>query len=324
MTDPNRNISLVLGSGGARGLAQIGVIRWLEERSDYTITSIAGASMGAVVGGIYAAGQLEAYEAWVRSLRRQDVWRLLDLSFSRAGLFRGERVIEQLRTILGDAAIEDLPITFTAVATDLQRKREVWLNSGSLYDAIRASFAIPMIFTPVRHEGRLLVDGGLLDPVPVGPTLTDSNDFTLAVSLSGRASQGPGTAGHESPLASEASASPSEGLWNALPDWVGSWLEGWSEGVRMEPRDPQLSQAQEARALGFIDIISHSIEAMQGSITRFRMAAYDPDHLIEIPRDACGLLDFHRAEEMIALGYELAEASLSKRVDEGQPGRGQR
>ncbi|WP_017940362.1 patatin-like phospholipase family protein, partial [Thioalkalivibrio sp. ALE6] len=186
MTRKPQSISLVLGSGGARGLAQIGVIRWLEEHSDYRIRSIAGASMGAAVGGIYAAGRLDAYESWVKTLRRQDVWRLLDFSFRGAGLIRGDRLIEKLRDMLGDTDIEQLPISFTAVATDIEREREVWLNSGSLFDAIRASIAIPTVFTPVRHKGRLLVDGGLLNPVPIAPTLNDDTDITLAVSLNGR------------------------------------------------------------------------------------------------------------------------------------------
>ncbi len=310
-----RTLSLVLGSGGARGLAQIGVIRWLEEHAaDYTITSIAGSSMGAVIGGIYAAGELDAYEAWVRGLRRQDVWRLLDFSFSGAGLFRGDRVIGQLREMLGDRAIEELPITFTAVATDIERKREVWLNSGSLFDAIRASIAIPSVFTPVEHNGRLLVDGGLLNPVPMGPTLVDTSDLTIAVSLSGRTAK-PEQASEpgESPAWLASGRRLAGDLVEALPDSVGTWLEGLHERLGGRGLEPRLSRAQEARALNFIDIISHSIEAMQGSIARHRMAAYSPDHLLEVPVDACGMLDFHRADEMIELGYRLAAETFPAR-----------
>ncbi|MFO8155192.1 MAG: patatin-like phospholipase family protein [Thiohalospira sp.] len=303
-----QSVSLVLGSGGARGLAQIGVIRWLEEHaSDYTVTSIAGSSMGAVIGGIHAAGELDAYERWVRGLRRQDVWRLLDFSFSGAGLFRGDRVIEQLREMLGDRAIEELPITFTAVATDIERKREVWLNSGSLFDAIRASIAIPSVFTPVEHGGRLLVDGGLLNPVPMGPTMVDPSDITIAVSLSGRMAAPEKMREPDEPSTWLSNGRRLAGeLVDALPDSVGSWLEGLHERLGRGGIEPRLSRAQEARALNFIDIISQSIEAMQGSIARHRMAAYSPDHLIEVPVDACGMLDFHRADEMIDLGYRLA------------------
>ncbi|WP_018872281.1 patatin-like phospholipase family protein [Thioalkalivibrio sp. ALJ16] len=318
MTRKPQSISLVLGSGGARGLTQIGVIRWLEEHSDYQIRSIAGASMGAVVGGIYAAGQLDAYEAWVKTLRRQDVWRLLDFSFRGAGLIRGERLIEKLRDMLGDTDIEQLPISFTAVATDIEREREVWLNTGSLFDAIRASIAIPTVFTPVRHKGRLLVDGGLLNPVPIAPTLNDDTDITLAVSLNGRVGEDlirPERTGASDP---NVGAPDNRGLLNhrlaeALPDRVGTWLQDWQDKLGLGETDPSLSREQEARALGLIDIVSHSIEAMQGTIARFRIAAYNPEHLIEVPVNACGVFDFHRATEMIDLGYALADRKLGER-----------
>ncbi|WP_406672552.1 patatin-like phospholipase family protein [Natronospira sp.] len=309
-----RTISLVLGSGGARGLAQIGIIRWLEQNARYEIGSIAGSSMGALIGGIYAAGKLDAYEEWVKTLRRQDVWRLLDFSFSGVGLIRGDRLIEKLRDMLGDTNIEDLPVSYTAVATDIERQREVWLNRGSLFDAIRASIAIPTVFTPVRHNGRLLVDGGLLNPVPIAPTLNDDTDSTFAVSLNGRVSDEithllrTTTRNHNH--RDSLSAALNHRVRDALPDQVDSWLQDWQTRLGLGETDPNLSPEQEARALGLIDIVSHSIEAMQGSIARFRIAAYNPDHLIEIPVNACGVFDFHRASEMIDLGYQLAELRL--------------
>ena len=311
MNPHSRSISLVLGSGGARGLAQIGVIRWLEEHSDYRITSIAGSSMGALVGGIYAADRLDAYEEWVTQLRRQDIWRLLDFSFRGAGLIRGDRLIEKLRDMLGDTDIEQLPIAFTAVATDIERGREVWLNSGSLFDAIRASIAIPTVFTPVRLQGRLLVDGGLLNPVPIAPTLDENADMTLAVSLNGRVSDRIEGLEHTPDSSTHGrSARVRDNLRQVLPDRVEGWLSDWQERLGMGETDPNLSAEQEARALGMIDIVSHSIEAMQGSIARFRIAAYNPEHLIEVPVNACGIFDFHRAREMIDLGYALAEQHL--------------
>ncbi len=311
MNPHSRSISLVLGSGGARGLAQIGIIHWLEEHSDYRITSIAGSSMGALVGGIYAAGRLDAYEEWVTQLRRQDIWRLLDFSFRGAGLIRGDRLIEKLRDMLGDTDIEQLPIAFTAVATDIERGREVWLNSGSLFDAIRASIAIPTVFTPVRLQGRLLVDGGLLNPVPIAPTLDENADMTLAVSLNGRVSDRIEGLEHTPDSSTHGrSARVRDNLRQVLPDRVEGWLSDWQERLGMGETDPNLSAEQEARALGMIDIVSHSIEAMQGSIARFRIAAYNPEHLIEVPVNACGIFDFHRAREMIDLGYALAEQHL--------------
>ena len=177
-------ISLVLGSGGARGYAHIGVIEVLLAHG-FDIRSIAGSSMGALVGGIYAAGQLESYRNWVLPLARMDVLRLLDLTLRGGGFIKGNRIIRVLREHVGDVLIEDLPISYTAVAVDLDAQREVWFSRGSLFDAIRASIAIPTVFRPHRYRGRLLVDGGLLNPLPVSPTLRDLTDFTIAVDVNG-------------------------------------------------------------------------------------------------------------------------------------------
>jgi NTE family protein len=167
-------------SGGARGLAHIGVIRALEEKS-LRIRNIAGTSMGALIGGIYAADEVDTFSKWVQQLERGDVIRLLGLSFSMTALFKGDRVIEVLKELIGDSRIEDLPIGFTAVATALREQREVWLNKGSLFDAIRASIAVPGVFTPATVAGQLLVDGGLVNPIPIAPTLNDATDLTIAV-----------------------------------------------------------------------------------------------------------------------------------------------
>ena len=186
MAGHTTTVSLVLGSGGARGLAHIGVIQWLIENG-YGIRSIAGSSMGALVGGIYAAGKLKVYADWVCTLERLDVLRLLDPSFGRAGLFKGDRLIGVLRKLIGDCAIQELPVSYTAVATDLESGGEVWLREGTLFDAIRASIAVPLIFTPFEHRGRRLLDGGLVNPIPVDATLEDATDLTVAVDLNARA-----------------------------------------------------------------------------------------------------------------------------------------
>ncbi len=184
-----KTVALVLGSGGARGLAHIGVIAELEARG-LEINYIAGCSMGALVGGIYAAGELEAYTEWARKLERKDVIGLLDLSFGFQGLFKGERVIGALKEIVGERDIEDLGLGFTAVATDLLEQKEIWLNSGPLFDAIRASIAIPTIFTPWQYRGRVLVDGGLLNPLPIAPALNHATDLIVVVNASGRRAKG--------------------------------------------------------------------------------------------------------------------------------------
>jgi NTE family protein len=177
-----RNVALVLGSGSARGLAHIGVIETLEARG-YVIKAIAGTSMGAVIGGLHALGRLHVYRDWIIRQRQSDVIRLIDWALGGGGMIRGERLMRQLGKLVGDANIEDLPIPFSAVAVDIERGREVWLSDGSLFEAIRASIAIPGLFTPHHYRGRTLVDGGVLNPVPVGPTLRVLTDCTIVVDL---------------------------------------------------------------------------------------------------------------------------------------------
>jgi len=269
-----RSISLVLGGGGARGWAHIGAIRALQE-AGLSIRSIAGCSMGALVGGIHAMGKLPELEAWARRIDRRQIFSLVDISFGGGGLLKGERVIAALRGLVGEVRIEDLPVRFTAVAADIVREREVWIDDGLLFEAIRASMSLPLFFTPVDRNGVRLVDGGVFDPVPIGPTYRDGTDLTVAVSLSG--------------LASRSGVGPAP----AAPD----------------ARPPGRPRRRAAWDLSYV--LSQSLDAMQGVITRQKLAAHPPDLLIEIPRDACGLLDFERAADLIALGYDLSRRRLA-------------
>lgn len=180
-----KTVSLVLGSGGARGLAHIGVIHVLEEKG-YKITSIAGCSAGALIGGIYAAGKLDDYEAWVRSVKKLDMVNMMDISWQGGGLVKGDRIIAKMIKLVGDRQIEDLPIRFTAVATELRSGREVWLSEGPLFDAIRSSCSLPLFFTPAKYKDKMLVDGGVVNPVPIAPVFNDHADLTLAVNLGGK------------------------------------------------------------------------------------------------------------------------------------------
>jgi NTE family protein len=283
-----RRVSLVLGSGGARGLAHIGIIRRLEE-AGYRIESIAGASIGALIGGVYAAGSLDSYRDWVCALRSTDVLRFLDLSFSVGGLFKGERIIDTLREMVGDHAIEDLPLAYTAVATDIDRQREVWITSGPLFEAIRASIAVPTIFTPYEYQGLTLVDGGLLNPVPIAPTFRDFTDLTVAVSLNGE----PSAAARPVRPARRPAAGPAE---TDLRSRIQQFLDTITDG-RPDTHD---------RDLGMFELVGRSFDVMQNAIAAVKLATYAPDVVIEVPRDACGSYEFHRAREMIDLGYRLA------------------
>lgn len=178
----SHNIALVLSMGGARGIAHIGVIEELTGRG-FNITSIAGSSMGAMVGAMYATGKLEACKEWLCSWDKRKLWGLADLSLSRDGLVKGDRFIRQLRQIIPDIAIEDLPLPYVATATDLTDGCEVVLRNGSLFDAIRASISIPMLFRPLRSGGKMLVDGGLLNPLPLKQVPRTDGDCLVAVDV---------------------------------------------------------------------------------------------------------------------------------------------
>ncbi len=289
-----KTISLVLGSGGARGLAHIGVIQVLEEHG-YRIGSISGSSMGALVGGIYATGHLQVYTDWVCTLDRMNVLRLLDFSFSGDAIFKGDRIINTLRELIGEQDIEDLPISFTAVATDLDRGREVWLSSGPLFDAIRASIALPTVFSPFNFHGRMLVDGGLLNPIPIAPTLHDMTDLTLAVNLCGKPRKK-----EEIPLPVVPKGKKTNSYYQKLMAFI---------------EDLQSKKTEKEDEAGIFDIISKSIDAMQSSIASFKLAAYSPDVVIEIPRDACSIYEFERAAELIEIGRVETEAALDNFVE---------
>ncbi len=281
-------ISLVLGSGGARGYAHIGVIEELE-KAGFKIASISGSSMGALIGGLYGAGGLKAYKEWVLGLDVWDVVGLFDISFDKRGFIRGEKVFEKLHEIVGDVKIEDLDIAFTAVATDLKKGREVWFQEGDLLKAIRASVSIPSFFTPVEHEGMLLVDGGVLNPIPVAPTMSDHNDKIIAVNV---------YADVEKPDIS-------------LP------VKEQEKKRRLEKTKRSFQKSLSAlieddKEFSMFDIVDRSFDTMQHALTRYRLAAYPPDYLIEISKDICGTYDFHKAYEVIEAGRIAARDFIAK------------
>ncbi|HEY8009859.1 MAG TPA: patatin-like phospholipase family protein [Rudaea sp.] len=333
MTSPT--VSLVLGSGGARGYAHIGAIEELKAQG-YDIRSVAGSSMGALVGGIYAAGKLEEYRDWARALQRLDVLRLLDWTFSGGGFIKGDRVIEQIKNLIGDIRIEDLPISYTAVAVDLYAQREVWFSRGPLFDAIRASIAIPTVFRPHHYEGRTLVDGGLLNPVPMTPTLRDLTDCTIAIDVNAPAEtlygnadaaiEVPmsdstfGTVGGSLPGASETDAAENvdaPGATTVLAPSAASEPAATS-GYRRKIAgfiDSLLDKREKKQALandpGVLELFARSLDAVQETITRFKLAAQPPDLIISIPRNVCAFYEFHRADEVIELGRRRTREALA-------------
>lgn len=289
-----KRISLVLGSGGARGLAHIGVIRWLEEQG-YDICSVSGCSMGALIGGAYAAGKLDSLEDWFCRIGKVDMVGLLDISWQKSGLVKGDKVMKALTELVGDRMIEDLPIAYTAVATDMKKQKEVWLQSGRLFDAIRASISLPMFFTPFHLNGMDLIDGGVLNPVPIAPAFNDHSDCIIAVSLGGEPRQQTG--------ANAAADLPEKHSETAqtIYDKLGRWLKPlWGEKDATPP----------VSSLSVYEVADLAFDAMQNAIARHKLAVYPPDQLLEVPSDACGTLEFDRAREMIDLGYAMAEREL--------------
>lgn len=310
----------MLGSGGARGYAHIGAVQVLKERG-YQIAAIAGTSMGAVIGGLEAAGKLEEYVDWVSTLNARDVLKLMDASPFGAGAIRLERVLAHMTDILDGARIEELPIPYTAVATDLGARREVWFTSGPVDVAIRASVSIPGAITPIMVNGRLLVDGGLLNPVPMDPVISADADFTLAVSLSGWT-----PTNFAGPSRQSADAQPpNEWLDRFLKgaagilenDLVASVLARFSRETP-EPTPPPFDAAP--AGLGIPQVTGLSLDTMSALITRFRLAAQPPDVLVTIPSTAARTMDFHRADELIEVGRRLTAAALDDAFGTGVPG----
>lgn len=287
-----KTVSLVLGSGGARGLAHIGVIHWLKENG-FRIESISGCSMGALIGGVFAAGKLDDFESWVRAITKVDIVTLLDLSWKKSGLVKGDKIINTLTELVGDVVIEDLPIKYTAVAADILNEKEVWITSGRLFDAIRASISLPLLFTPFKYKDIDLIDGGVLNPVPIAPTFNDETDLTIAVNLGGKVDN------QEKITIDNDSISENKSIFSEkITDFVESFKNSTVNHISNE--------------WGPYDIANQAFDAMQSTIARQKLAAYPPDYFIEISRNVCGTLEFDLASEMIELGYSKAQESLGQ------------
>jgi len=305
-------VAVVLGSGGARGYAHLGAVQELRERG-HDIVAVSGTSMGAVVGGLVAAGKDDEFTAWASTLTGRRVVRLADPTWAGGGAATAERLMAALDEIVGDVLIESLPIPFTAVATDLAARREVWFQRGPLIPAMRASFAIPGLFTPAVVDGRVLVDGGLLNPLPLEPTAAATADFTVAVSLQG-------------PREPHEPTSPARGFSVRRAEWAADLRRRFRRGEHFEesvsdgPESPGPPEAPaEAPRADAVDVrpdvrtsevVSLSFDAMQSLITRYRLAALPPDVLVTVPLSAARTIDFHRAEEMVDLGRALTKEAL--------------
>ncbi|MGA7181628.1 MAG: patatin-like phospholipase RssA [Thiobacillaceae bacterium] len=291
MSAPQRKrVGLALGSGSARGWAHVGVIRALEEagiRPDL----VCGTSVGSLVGAAYAAGELDRFEQWLLGMRMKDVVGFMDVSLS-GGLLKGERVMEFFRRHFVDRPIEQLAMPFAAVATALQTGAEVWLRDGSTVEAVRASIALPGLFTPVLRDGMTLVDGGLVNPVPVSLARAMGADIVIAVDLG------------SDKLGSHLGADPLvQAPGSAIGDWVHKLQENLGGIIPARfPDEPKLPSMH--------DVLAASINVMQVRISRSRMAGEPPDIIVSPRLARFHLLDFHRAKEAIEEGKRAVEAIL--------------
>ncbi|MEL7449114.1 MAG: patatin-like phospholipase RssA [Pseudomonadota bacterium] len=289
----NPGIGIALGSGAARGWAHIGVLRALEERG-IRPGVVCGASIGSLVAAACASGQLDTLEDWVRGLSRMDVVRLLDTGF-RGGFMTGTRVMTAVGTQLEDKDIETLPVRFGAVATDLQTGREVWLRSGPMLSAVRASSGLPGLFSPIQHGGRWLIDGGVVNPVPVSMCHALGADVVIAVNLNAdlvrRRSQRPPP---KPAKKKEEKQQDEASVFGRFAGAVSDLFKGDSDPSAEEP--------------GIFDVVGASINIMQERITRSRMAGEPPELTISPKVGDFQLMDFHRADEAIEAGRQAVEA----------------
>lgn len=292
MQKDKKTVSLVLGSGGARGYAHIGVIETLEKEG-YEIKFISGSSIGALIGGLYAVGKLDAYKEWVLSLDFIDTLKLIDISLAHGGIVNIDIVYKKLEEMIGDITIEDLPITYMAVASDIKNQKKVWFKKGKLIDAIRASIAIPTVFTPVIDNDMILVDGGVLDPLPIDAVSSDKTDLTVAVNLNANI---PNSYHIERP---EKKGKTENTLFQKTIELV----DKAKEAIVTET-------SKEKPPIDVFYILSKSLDATQNLIVENTLKEHQPDLMIKIPKDACETYEYDKAYEMIEIGKRATKESL--------------
>ena len=296
-----KNIALVLSSGGARGFAHIGAIEELE-KNGYTITSIAGSSMGALVGGMYAAGQLAVFKKWVCSLDKKVVFELLDFTLSSNGVIKGERVFDALKKIIPDKNIESLQIPYCAVATDIINSEEVVFRKGSLYDGIKASSSIPTLVTPFTLNELLLVDGGVMNPVPINHIARTKHDLLVVVNVNAKLSDD--NFKHEEEVVIDKKSNHENGneIFNRYMKYFNSYHK---------KNDTQVHKNKHEH-LGYIDLTRKSLNLMIHQLSALTIELYKPDIVINISKDSFGIYDFHKSAEIIEMGANAAKEVLKK------------
>ncbi len=281
-----KSVALVLSSGGSKGLAHIGVINELE-RQGYVISSIAGSSIGSVIGGVYAMGKLPEYAKWIKTLDPKSIWGLMDFTISTNGLLKGEKVFEKMKTFIPDMPIEEMNIPYAAVATDIINHEDVVFDTGSFYKAVRASIAIPTVFRPVHYKDTILVDGGVLNPIPADHVKRNKEDILVVVNLYGN-----GKKVKKTPVKSSKSGIPK--TFNDVLDSVSNYIN-----------------SGDMKSLGYFSILTATTSAMVKRMARNSIDMHKPDIVINIPAGSSSTFDFHKADELIQLGIEETKKAIS-------------
>ena len=283
-----QKVALVLSGGGSKGLAHIGAIQELKKRG-FEITSVSGTSIGSVIGGLYAMGKLKEYTRWVKTLNQKSIWGLLDFTLSTSGLLKGEKVLSKMKTFIPDIAIEEMNIPFAAVATDILNEKDVVFESGSFYEAIRASVAIPTIFTPVKYKDTILVDGGVLNPVPIEYVKRQENDILVVVNLYG-----------EKNPSLKALKIIKNGNKNPISSTINTLVNTFTK----------LISSGDKRSMGYLSLLNTASSAMVHKIAQQNIEKHQPDFVINIPHDSAGTFDFQKADELIEIGEIAANKAI--------------
>lgn len=286
-----QKVALALSCGGARGITHIGVIRELEKQG-YEINSIAGTSMGALVGGIYASGNLDAYEEWLCSLSIMEMLNLVDFTISTQGIIKADKVLKEIQKFIPDQKIENLPIKFVAITTDLKKGEEVVISEGSLFEAIRSSISIPLVFTPVSKNDTLYVDGGVLNPVPTNRVFRQKGDILIAVDVNSNIQ-------NQYPI-------PHNPEWGYPEQLLSGKLYG------SQKNQSNSNSANRKQKMGYLNLTGETLSLMISQISKLTLDINPPDILIEVSRHTSGMFDFYKATELIEIGKKVTIESLAK------------
>ncbi len=281
----SKDVALVLSSGGARGLVHIGVIEELEAQG-FHITSIAGCSMGALIGGAYAAGKLEDFRDWMRQIDRRKMLELTDFSLSINHLVKGIRIIDAIKEVIPDTNIEDLSIPYCAVATDWETGREVTFRKGSLFGAIRASISLPAYYEPVRINGMVLIDGGIVNPIPLNRVARKKDDLLVGVDVSGHDYQGQ----------------------NALQQFIEMRRKN-DKSLRGQILNKIIPDSLD---FNYYTLLSRTSSIMIRQNSKLMAKLTQPDILIDIQLKRYGGFDYDKSEKLIALGHSYAQKAIEK------------